>query len=456
MTKKSPRGAAIAPTSERLEALSQPSQRLYTPRYKPELQPIRTDYPRKRPIAAATLRLAHLAQPNRPGPPRAQPRAPPAASSPKITAQSQRLVLPRLRAWIDGLFNHLPDTLALPAAAELLRTLGILSDRQTFESHPILNEAQRSWRTSGDHFAARRIKDAVINAVDSEPPTKFGAFARPLIMIAFSTLFRPSESAFLDRVHRLVRIFPHRFELFEPKLKSRLKSWRGEFHGKITFAPDQNRYPIVNRDIPERIIAICKRLRIKAEISPRNPCIVEADLNELLPKPPRKVRKRKAAQDPAESPPQNPAEKPPAKRTAPVQERALVLDSLPDDGEPSWPFLHEDIAIHFRDFPSQPVLAHADGKADLMLMLDVQKYSLPAVRDYVWETLRWARSYPFLTIVFSTGPIVRSPMLGEPQRRAEVQRTIELLKENERVVYSWKIPAHNQSLVICRFKTCAS
>jgi hypothetical protein len=367
--------------------------------------------------------------------------------SPKSNPRSQALADSLLNSWLDRVFGTLPDIITLPATIELLHTLGLLSDRQTFESVPLLDAKQKRWvsqpRADPPKYVIARIKRSIQTAISQSRPRKFDAFARPLVLLAFAERNPIPEANSLDPNHREIIVYTHRFELFEPHMRRRLIDWRSEFHGKITFRPDTGHYLTIHKDMPARLIRLCKSLRIKHEVPKNETVLIVADLAELLPKKKRKGKKKA-------KPPEPPK---PSRRSssAPPPEGVVVRPPA----EAVAPFLRENISVFFRDFPSQPVLA--DGpptkEAELVLVLDVQKYSLPAVRDYVWEALRWAAGYPFITMQFVTGPVVRSPILSDPQRRTEVQKTIEMLQKNERIVYTWSIPKENQSMIICRFKS---
>jgi hypothetical protein len=316
----------------------------------------------------------------------------------------------------------------------LLQTLGLLADRQTFECNPVLYEKQITWRAprpgNPPMFLPEEIRRSVHTALTSPRPTKFDIFARPLILLAFSDR-KPDNR--LHPLRREITIFPHRFELFEPHLKKRLLEWRPNFHGRVTFVPENGRYSTVNKDVPGRIIELCRKLRISARLLPEAHYIVEANFAELIPKKPKKCPRPKSPM------PEEPLVRP--------QRRAA--SAMRQDSSPTKSFLRENIALHFGNFPSQPVITSGrqSKEAELILLLDIREYGMAAVRRYVAETIRWAVEYPFLMIEFLTGPANQGP-----QRRTEVTKTIEGMQQTDGIVYVWEVPRHNQSLVSCRFQ----
>jgi hypothetical protein len=232
--------------------------------------------------------------------------------------------------------------------------------------------------------------------------------------------------------------------------------------------PDVGYYPSIHWDIPNRIVAICSSLRIKAEVSKSNPSVVVADLSELLPKKARKPKRKALA------PPQPPegatdaqpkttkkkvglghsARKAPPKRLAREEDECAATGGSAGFEETVVPFLREDFAIHFQDFPQPPILAGGGPRreAELVLVFDLKDYNLPAARDYVWDALKWVYQYPFVTVQFVTGPPVRSPVFLNPAKRKEVLKVIDLLAKKEDIHYIWKVPRKNESVIICRRK----
>jgi hypothetical protein len=195
---------------------------------------------------------------------------------PKSNSRSREIAKSKMQAWLDQLFCVLPRLISTAETMRLLQELGLLSDRQTFESNPILNDQQIVWRSrSHVHppmYIPDHIRHSVESALNSPRPSKFDIFARPLILFAFSDR-RPENK--LHPFRREITIFPHRFELFEPHLRRRLLEWRVDFHGKISFVPDSGHYATVHKDIPARIVDLCQSLRISAQYAHADSAIVE-------------------------------------------------------------------------------------------------------------------------------------------------------------------------------------
>jgi hypothetical protein len=363
-------------------------------------------------------------------------------SVPKTNPRSQLLFKSKLQMWLTQVFATTPRAITPEAALQLLREVGILDKHQTLESVPIVNEKRKAWvirqARLPERYNAAEIRSAIIEALAFHKPSKFDIFARPLILLAFSDRIQAHDC--LNPRHRKITIFPHRFELFEPHLRRRLLDWRDEFHGKITFVPEGGHYTSVHKDVPMRIVQLCRQIRIHAALKKGDQYIVEADLRRLIPPKERKGRRSK-------SPPlmEEPRVVPPSRRAS---------SAIRGDAVARMPFLNEDIALHFRDFPTQPVIAPGRRRrdAELVLVLDVQQYPMGAVGGYVADTLRWAVDYPFVTLHFVTGPVARSPILGDPQRRNEVVKTVESVRHEHGVEYGWEIPMQNHSLVVCKFK----
>jgi hypothetical protein len=210
--------------------------------------------------------------------------------------------------------------------------------------------------------------------------------------------------------------------------------------------------------MPNRLIAICRSLRIKAEVNSSNRSVVVADFSELLPKKP---RKKKAG--PPETQPKTKkkktvlgqsAQKAPAEQVRKEEEGCAATGGSAGFEEVAMPFLREDFTIHFQDFPQPPVLAGGGQRreAELVLVFDLKDYNLPAVRNYVWDALKWTYQYPFVTVQFVTGPPVRSPVFLDPAKTKEVLKVIDILAKKEDIHYIWKVPRKNESVIICRRK----
>jgi hypothetical protein len=91
-----------------------------------------------------------------------------------------------LQVWIDQFFQPIPETLSLSATLTLLQTLGLLSDGQPVPSKPIMNSAPKQWSGGSDTHVSSRVKSSIIGAFTSENASRFAAFARPCLRLAFS------------------------------------------------------------------------------------------------------------------------------------------------------------------------------------------------------------------------------------------------------------------------------
>ena len=281
--------------------------------------------------------------------------------------------------------------------------------------------------------------------------------------------FSPKSERQDDPVHRKITVCPFRFDLREKQLVDKLKEWRSaKYTGTITFVPDLGYYSLNHKDMPQRLVAICRRLRIPAEVSKTNPHIVEANMSQLLP---RRKRKKRAKVDTIEKTtvvveePQEPVKEEEAEPPQQQQkhERAMTiqeerpraqLDTAAEESDAGLiKFLREDLEIKFKDFPKRPnvVTQRRDAQeGELVLVLDLQNYSLQSAENYVWETLLWASQYPYLTLQYVTGPVSRTPILSDPRMRTQVLKAIQMLANSRGIKYSYDIPRTNQNLVICR------
>lgn len=257
------------------------------------------------------------------------------------------------------------------------------------------------------------------------------------------TLTSPKPTKQEDSALKTITICEYRFQQREAKLLALLTELRvAKYKGIIRFVPDLGHYSVNNKWIPDRLIKLCKSRRIHAELDNDNKHVVVANMEKLLPRPKRK----KKAQVPVtrNDMPSVPPQVALYQRKEPEPEKEPVQT----------PFLGEEGAqISFKDFPKRPNIAGKNNsEGELVLTLDIQEYSLPAARDYVWDVLVWASRYPFLTVQFVTGPVVRSPILSNPRMREQVVKVIQALEEGRGTRYVFEIPKQNQSLVTCRVK----
>jgi hypothetical protein len=243
----------------------------------------------------------------------------------------------------------------------------------------------------------------------------------------------PTKPYNSDRLE--INVYPHHFEKTEDRLRARLKDLRETFHGRVILKSYTGFYAAGEQHVPKRIIEICRSLRILAAPSPKNNMIIEADFSKLLPKKESKPRKKKT-KDPAQSAPV-PIPKPKVPRPP---SRASVSQPV----EPVVP-VQPDAQIQFQNFPESGF-----SSTEMLCKIDLQKDSLPTIHQTVWDALRWASQYPFLTLHFITGPVAKAPFLSDPRKRTQILNTIKLLEENEQIAYKWKIAEGDQNLIICQ------
>lgn len=258
-----------------------------------------------------------------------------------------------------------------------------------------------------------------------------------------------------DFNHKKITICPFRFDLREQQLVNKLKDLRSaKYTGTITFVPDLGYYSVNHKDMPQRLISICRRLRIPAEVSKTNPHVVEANMAQLLP---RRKRKKRPKVEPLPQVEPEPVtvetQQEPAPKVETEEESKRPMRAYERDTETVVHFLREDLEIKFKDFPRRPqVLGQKQDaqEGELVLVLDVQNYSLQATENYVWETLLWASEYPFLTLQYVTGPVSRTPLLSDPRMRSQVLKAVQMLANSRGIRYSYEVSRTNQNLVICK------
>ena len=299
--------------------------------------------------------------------------------------------------------------------------------------------------------------------------------ALPLAVLLREIVLNPELNE--DPNHRKITVCPFRFELREKQLVDKLKEWwSAKYTGTITFVPDLGSYSLNHKDMPQRLIAICRHLRIPAEVSKTNPHIVEANMAQLLPRRKRKKRVKpvdavektttvveephEAQQEQQNNP--EPAAAEPGQHQQKKERAMTVQEERPraslETGADADPgvnqFLREDVEVKFKDFPKRPNVVtqrHDALEGELVLVLDLQNYSLQRAENYVWETLLWASQYPYLTLQYVTGPVSRTPILRDPRMRTQVLKSTQMLANSRGVKYSYDIPRANQNLVICRY-----
>lgn len=282
-----------------------------------------------------------------------------------------------------------------------------------------------------------------------------------------------------DSKQRTLIIYPYRFQMREKQFIEKLKLWRDEpFRGMILIQPQGGHYSVNEKDLPQHIIHICKRLRIKAEISKKNPAIVECNLQELLPKKRSKKKKQKTDDTNQSNPTTTTANGNPDSnlaKTAPNSSvpsdtlpstelnnpSTLLILNDPDKGKKAYSAtdyqaLKRDIEIKFSDFPTVVTANEQDDdtaqSTSLVMIVDLEGYSVATGAEYAWDILKWANSYPFLVIHFKIGPPSQISLQQEPKIKKKLISYIRELEKEEGICYSYENPKRNVNLVICRHK----